>query len=533
MSQYHVGITIGPIIETLCLASRPASLWCASSMFSWLAEDICNRAIAKKFEVISPFYPIAKGEDKYSAVAEGVGKYYDRIIFSANAESCNALKTDIESIIAAAKKALADKLVTKELVDAVNNSKDDDSKTIKQPEEAVTMELLKKVITDYLQVRYVIEEKTAETVGNCILRLSPYLDAAELSPSFKVDQSIQPIMTLFEGRDEDKHNKLVKLCFGGMTNINTSQIIKDDKVRDIGSIAKSVKGSDKKIFNYYAVVQADGDSMGALLHKLGSDEQVEKFSETCLQYTTIAADLVKDFGGMTIYAGGDDLLFISPLMNKEGKTVFGLCSDISAAFNKVFDKEEYKGSVPTVSFGISINYKKFPLYEALADALAMLKTAKKVENKEEAKNKTAVHIRKGSGQSAKLRYFNGGVIQLKLDTLISSQADETVLKSMLHKIGLYRPVLITALKCSMDLEQTFNNLFDSEYHGTVMEYIQKVRKALEDIYKSVKENETKDFALEEIFGISAKSNEEIALDLLYSMLRIAKFFSEKRGGKNG
>lgn len=45
MSEYYVGITIGPIIETLCMASRPASLWCASSMFSWLAEDICNKAI--------------------------------------------------------------------------------------------------------------------------------------------------------------------------------------------------------------------------------------------------------------------------------------------------------------------------------------------------------------------------------------------------------------------------------------------------------------------------------------------------------
>lgn len=522
MSEYYVGITIGPIIETLCLASRPASLWCASSMFSWLAEDICNRIVAKKFEVISPYYPNAKQADKYSVVAEGVGKYHDRIIFKAEADSCEKLEEDVDGIIAEAKKALVDKLVSKKLFEAVKKSKD-----------VLTEDVLKEVILNYLQVRYIIEEKTPGSAGNVILRLSPYLDAAELSPAFKVDQSIQPIMTLFEGKDDDKHNELVKLCFGGMRN--TSQIIKGGKVRDIESICKSVEGSDKKIFNYYAIVQADGDSMGKLLQALDSDELVNTFSNVCLNYTTIAADKVNAFGGMTIYAGGDDLLFICPLMNKDGKTVFQLCSDISAKFSNVFEEafKKYNVTIPTVSFGISINYKRFPLYEALQDALGMLYTAKSVKVKEETKNKTAVHIRKGSGQSAKLRFVNGGLMQNLLNELITRQADEAVLKSMLYKIGLYRPVLITALKSGLDLEQTFINLFDSEYHGTVMEYIQKVREDLEKIYKSVKESQTKDFALENLFSKTAESDEEIALDLLYSMLRIAKFFSEKRGGKNG
>lgn len=83
MSEYYVGITIGPIIETLCMASRPASLWRASSMFSWLAEDICNKAIDIGGTIISPFYPNAskKTANEYSVTTTGVGKYHDYIHF--------------------------------------------------------------------------------------------------------------------------------------------------------------------------------------------------------------------------------------------------------------------------------------------------------------------------------------------------------------------------------------------------------------------------------------------------------------------
>lgn len=81
MTTYYVGITIGPIIETLLLASRPASLWCASAMFSWLSEDICNRALRIGGDIISPYYPNEKSLEHYSVVSEGVGKYHDRIIF--------------------------------------------------------------------------------------------------------------------------------------------------------------------------------------------------------------------------------------------------------------------------------------------------------------------------------------------------------------------------------------------------------------------------------------------------------------------
>ena len=79
------------------------------------------------------------------------------------------------------------------------------------------------------------------------------------------------------------------------------------------------------------------------------------------------------FGGMIIYAGGDDLLFLAPVSNGKGQTVFELCQEIAMLFEgKMKDNFVGFSSCPTVSFGISIQYEKFPLYEALNHARNLL-----------------------------------------------------------------------------------------------------------------------------------------------------------------
>jgi CRISPR-associated protein Cmr2 len=505
MPKYYIGITIGPIIETLCMASRPASLWCASAMFSWLSEDICKKVIALNGEVISPYYPKENKKINYS-VTTGVGKYHDRIIFTVESENAESLKKIVTQMLEAAKKSLAEELTKPFEIDAQS---------------------LSAVIQDYLQTHYVIVNETEIKGKNRILALSPYLDALELCPTFTVDQSIQPILTLFEGKDYETHNNFVKQCFNLDKNAN---VVINGKVRKIESIADSVPSSDRKIFDYYAIVQADGDSMGELLKSLTDDVNVKRFSEICLNYTTEAASKINEFGGMTIYAGGDDLLFISPLENNKGETIFSLLNDISATFHQSFGV--YSGNTPTLSFGISINHRKFPLYEALKDALNLLLfTAKATVKEGEVKNKTAVHIRKHSGQSLQFRYLNQGVIYEQLSELMKAHTDTVFLHSMLYKISLYRPILIAALEQGKDLSQTFENLFDSDYHGGVADYIQKVAAVLATIYTAIKGNAEKNYALEKLHDKKAETDEELAIDLLYSMLRTVRFFTEKKGEK--
>lgn len=565
MTQYYIGITIGPIVETLCMASRPASLWCASSMFSWLSEDICNGLIKEKGEIISPYYENGKSPDRYSVVAEKAGKYHDRIICSVEAESDEAVKKLVDDVISNSKKNLA-----KTLMEAF-------------PEKG-KKEALNEAIIQYLQVHYIIE-KESESDKNCILRLSPYLDAAELCPVFQTEQTQHPIVELFEGKD-DAHNAYLKKCFN-IKNGHTSLLYDNEKkIRDIEHIANGNPDSDRKIFNYYAVVQADGDNMGKLLESLQSDDEVKEFSKTCLNYTTSAAKMIDEYGGVVIYAGGDDLLFIAPLenSNKSAKrqNLFQLCNNIADIFhnsfteekdaiseyvdeesalhscnegtNELYESDKENKNAPTLSFGISINYKHFPLYEAFSDALGLLGEAKKVpkieveknpsndagateddksvkkEEKPE-KNKTAVHIRKSSGQSMKFRYTNKSAVYSQLINLLKPKVDSVVLNSMLYKIGLYRPILTAVLASEeRNLKDAFDNLFDSEYHSTVSGYINNVCNALENLYAYVSDPNCKDknYALEKVLFSVAEKNEEIALDLLYEFLRTARFFTEKR-----
>lgn len=536
MPKYYIGITIGPIIETLTTASRPAALWCASSMFSWLSEDICNRLIDKGGMIISPCYKDKKSPAEYSVVSEKAGKYHDRIICSVEAEPDDAVKKLVDDVVSNSKENLAETLM----------------KAFPEKDKSKRADL-KKAIIQYLQIHYIIE-KASESDKNCILRLSPYLDAAELCPAFQADQTLHPIVELFEGK-ENSHNTYLKKCFN-IKNGHTSLLYDNEKkIRDIEHIANGNPDSDQKIFNYYAVVQADGDNMGKLLESLQSDDEVKEFSKTCLNYTTSAAKMIDEFGGVVIYAGGDDLLFIAPLenagKNMEKQNLFQLCNNIADIFRNSFNN--YKDS-PTLSFGISINYKHFPLYEAVSDALGLLEEAKKVpkievkrkssddagsteddksEKKEEKpeKNKTAVHIRKSSGQSMKFRYTNGSEVYRQLDKLLKPEADCVVLNSMLYKIGLYRPILTAVLASEeRNLKDAFDNLFDSEYHSTVSGYINNVCNALENLYAYVSDPNCKDknYALEEVLFSVAEKNEEIALDLLYEFLRTARFFTEKR-----
>ena len=504
MKEYYIGITVGPIVETLITASRPAALWCASSIFSWLAEDLCNGLMEKGGKIISPFYPAKKTASQYSVVTEKAGKYHDRIICLIEAESASEAKDYAKDVICQSKKNLA-----KVLTEPLNNPGQ-----------------LRNAIIQYLQIHFIVEEKTSKAEKNCILRLSPYLDAAELCPSFYADQSQQPIITLFEGKEDSARNDYLKKCFN-IGDGHTSLLNKNGSIKDIEHIAEGSNSSgNRKIFNYYAIVQADGDNMGQLLAALNSDEMVTDFSSICLNYTTEAADLISAYGGVVIYAGGDDLLFIAPLENSAHKNIFNLCDDIARCFKKSF--EEKYPNVPTLSFGISINYKHFPLYEALSDALEMLMEAKKVPQGEE-KNKTAVHIRKGSGQAVQFRYTNGSDVFDKLTALISPNIDAVVLNSMLYKIGLYRPILTAALKNQMELTNAFKNLFDSGYHQIVEKYIGSVCEALSVVYQYVLDHPKEKYALKQLFGKTSGNAEETAVDLLYCLLRTARFFSERKG----
>ena len=384
--MYYIGITIGPIFDTISNAAIPAALWFASYLFSDLSRRICaGVSEISGAEIISPFYDATQQNN------DGVGKYHDRIVFkTASFDDKSALDRELKAVMNTAVSQTGDVF----------------------PEEAIepySREQFQTFLKEYLQIHYVI--LSAEETGgkNAILALSPYLDALELMKTFPMDSAIDPFRRMFARKDVliDSGNRLIKKSTLFPSNDKNFLTVKGGRIRSIQEIARSIKGSELKRDYYYAVVSADGDNMGKFLQGL-DNESVGFFSKGCLAYDKRAAEMVSDYGGMPIYAGGDDLLFLAPLtgtVNAAQGDVVSLCGALRDLFVNGIRAAFPEKDTPTLSFGVAVQFEKFPLYEALERARDLLYQAKRTTYQDK-KDNILLELRKHSGQSAALLIHN-------------------------------------------------------------------------------------------------------------------------------
>ncbi|ORU00267.1 CRISPR-associated RAMP Cmr2 [Anaerovibrio sp. JC8] len=387
--SYYLGITNGPILNTLNDACSPAGLWFASTFFSNLTRRLCKAFLDKYqngVDILSPHFE--SGQNDF--LQDGVGKYHDRII----------LKLSIDQNLDEVNKAVK-KIMRDVKAESINDF----------PKQYHNIDGGPSFLENYLQCHYVLltEENVQkiEREGNVILKISPYLDALELMQTCPVDDKDNLFYKILTNKENNRNRTLKdSLLFKKVPEYANQLLDSDDGSRNIWSIEDIAschgihKHSDLKKYNYFAVVQADGDRMGALLNSIDEDEEVKAFSKNCMEYAREASAKVGEFGGMTIYAGGDDLLFLAPVENDKGVSVFKLCDDLNALFvNKMNSKNGNSGTVnTTLSFGIAIQHKKAPLYEALKNAAHLLFDVAK----QEPKNNMAVELQKHSGQTVGL-----------------------------------------------------------------------------------------------------------------------------------
>jgi len=150
---------------------------------------------------------------------------------------------------------------------------------------------------------------------------------------------------------------------------------------------------------YYAILLADGDSMGKIIdHQAAAADgegQHRELSKVLANFSGKVRTIVegdkdkKGHQGSLIYAGGDDVLAFLPL-----HTVIGCAQKLSEAFYdalKNFKDKDNKS--PTLSVGVATIHHLQPLREALELARYAEKSAKHVEGK----NALAITISKRSG----------------------------------------------------------------------------------------------------------------------------------------
>lgn len=582
MTKY-IGITVGPINETLTITSSPLGLWSASYLFSYVMKEICKKILEEKklnpnIEIISPYLEIKDGEMK--EFKNDAGIFHDRIFFRANEFDLK----DLDKIFKDVKKKIGENIVS----DVNSVIKELESKEkMKEKFKMYEAEEVRVFIDKYIQL-YAIEHDVQED-KNVILEMSSLLDALELNKSFISEIKSNPLLQLFEGLEyKDSHKKnnnqyknlVAKKSFLMKDSVefkkddffSKSQFakLKNSKyvVKNLDDIVKCDPNNDSKINSYYAIIQADGDNMGKVLENISGnrdpktqkeisiDDGIKNFSQKCFEYTNNSVNKIKEYGGIIIYAGGDDLLFIAPLLGTNNINIFELCDEISVIFEQSFQieidtlrkKKDNKGKtkIPSISFGVSINYYKYPLYESFKDAIELLFV--KSKNCTD-KNAISVRINKHSGQNLgvvfskkildsnksineetkfienkayeKFKEILKYVMEEKKNS--SENVDEGLLSSIIYKIFENRKVFEVAIS-NDSVENVFRNYFDKDIHSKHKELISKFKDLIVEINK-IKDN-FKTLHLEKL------NSEESIIETYLNLGSIIKFFVEKKGGDN-
>jgi len=493
--EKYIGITIGPIYDTISKTSSPAGLWLASYMFSYISHRLCKLIVSKELvinetQIMTPFY-----SEKESLLnkQDGVGLFHDRIIFRPNSEFMTMEKA-LEKV-----KRLLDE-VTIEIADLFYESEREREKT-------------REWFSQYLQLHAVVFQKKEE--DNLIESSIIPLNAIELEKSFPTVQIPDPMNAMFESLEK---NHLIRNIRDSM-GIKKWPISKNNESHNFPTIEeiiglendnKNENNISLKAKSYYAIIQADGDNMTSLL-KQGKD--VHAFSKDCLKFCSMAAkEVIENYGGMTIYAGGDDLLMITPVILADGsENILNLLCSINKVFNKIFNKEIASNEgVPTISFGVSIRYRKYPLYEAFNETYDMLLRAK------EKKNAAAISLQKHSGTAIEfvIEDFKDSKITEKLLEMIKHHADEEILKSIPQKIGQFRSLFSFAIERDKEvIDNIFSNIFDEEIHKKFKGELDATEFLLNLICEKHKKN--------------GQDSEDKILSFIVALLRFIGFFSER------
>lgn len=495
----YTAINIGPIVQTLGMARKPRELWAASYLFSHLMKCIIKTLPQEK--IISP--------DVFDANEKnGVGLYPDRV-FVKDEIQYETIKPAIDGFA-------SDLHLNADYFNVmlVSDNYETDSAAIKDLNQKLDcMELFNRAVN----------VNATNCIGELIRKKynSKLFDCAFEKGKFNIP-TLAEIASIELKKVNEVNWKNARRYEKEMDE--TGNLIPEDlRIVEEGSFYQYLKekfGKDVKSYHkYICVVQADGDNVGKTVsHQNLLDGKVKKISEALLQFGKNAKTAIDDFGGLPIYAGGDDLLFIAPVVGKDGTSILKLLDKLNdESFKCVADKvaecnlsKDGKPIKASLSFGVSISYYKYPLYEALENARHLLfDVAKKVADK----NAIALELRKHSGGTFAMRFSkNQSDLKKAFENMIAAScAEESVVSAVSHKIRDNEGLL--KLWIGKDNAPARNLNFFKKF----MEYNPDKKKT--DV-----SNEYKSATLTLLDELCKTENDSSKLvQTAYGMLRIAKF----------
>ncbi len=157
---------------------------------------------------------------------------------------------------------------------------------------------------------------------------------------------------------------------------------RDNLIKALGKLYEKVPAGP---FPFYTLLVMDGDSMGALLGRLG---EPSKLSESLGRFASGVDSIVRAHGGHTVYAGGDDVLALLP-----AKGALPAAMELAAKYAACFPRIEEA----TLSGAIVYAHWKQPMQQVVGLGHRLLDERAKHETGRDA---LAIGITQGSGLNA-------------------------------------------------------------------------------------------------------------------------------------
>ena len=498
MKNNYIALTIGPIYKTFYKARRVKEFWAVSYLFSQIMKELTKKIYDSKKVKSDIILPFIDNTDFFKQTR--VGLFPDWIIFKTDESEVeyNKLPDFINEVyLSVSELLIVDKIISQNEILTFFNK--------------------------YLKIYYF--KKEVDSKDNPILTLSPHLHQLELqNPINSVDYT--PLLyKVFNNLYRTKLYDLHYRKYGDERHLSMEEIATRDIISVIGKenykkllietvfskeddddrnsdykgkdffeeLTKAVNTHDKKFgkessfktyHKYIAIVKADGDKIGKTLKALKQGDEAG-FSNSLLQWGKASQKIIEGFDALPIYIGGDDILFFAPVVNN-GENILQIIEKINNKFNTQFTDKEVK---PSLSFGVSITFYKYPLFEALENADRLLKLAK-----DKGGNGICFQLLKHSGSSFNIhiRLEQDDKLSKIINQLLVSEEKTSVISSVAYHLRDNEKVFEIIGNDPERIYQFFKNDFEgfnsSDYLKTAKEltvetFKNKISAFLKDTYK--------------------------------------------------
>lgn len=485
----YIGITIGPIIKTISKAKDTGQLWGSSYIFSYIMRELVREIKEQNGDqFLDHSFNIENEENNVFKISEmsSAGFFHDRCIFKAE----ESYKVDIENL----KSNILGKLV-EDLVEKESEKKESEKKSEYEKNK------FEEYLVEYIQIQKVELCFDNEESIQCIMdKVNNALNVLELNQNYPKMENCNYLLK-YTTNENIKKSKLYENLKANKDGIPSTE--------DIASCYEFE--NEFQYGKYYAMVQVDADNMGKLISYSGKEE-IKSISSKNITHAYKSVSLIKNYGGFTYYAGGDDLLFMAPVINrKKGESIFDLVEQINNSFEEIFkddinrfqkskkNKVELYKDQFSISFGIAITYFKHPLSDTLNIARELLfDKAKYYESNNSRKNAIAINFIKNSGKQMEIVFSKNDESYTNFKTVLNEQVKKyksinkdknSILRSVIYKLKTQEHLVNNIMNledCEIRLKNYFENTFNEEIHKKNREYLKYVQDMIISIFKNSK-----------------------------------------------